>query len=142
MNIYVNKSWLDFPGAKILTRKKSNLQVKLNQVIMETKPRWRIHCDWLIWRAKASAYLINWYWLVLDTSSNSFTAKKRKNLLAFRRSPGSHRCSGSTRGEKLTLLLCSINGRREERTLGNWGSLSKLEEDCGQWNITTAKDRK
>lgn len=29
-------------------KKKSNLQVKLNQVIMETNPRWRIHRDWLI----------------------------------------------------------------------------------------------
>lgn len=29
-------------------RKQSNLQVKLNQVVMESKPRWRIHRDWLI----------------------------------------------------------------------------------------------
>lgn len=95
------------PWRKNINKKKkenkSNLQVKLNQVVVETKPRRRIHRDWLIWRAKASAYLINWYWLVLDTSSHSFTTKK--NLLAFRRNPGSHRCSGSTRGEKLTFLF-------------------------------------
>lgn len=86
---------------------------------------------------KASAYLINWYWLVLDTSSHSFTTTtKKKNLLAFRRkTPGSRRCSGSTRGEKVDLtffsfffFVGSIKGRSEERTLGNGRSLSKLEE--------------
>lgn len=40
-----------FPWCKNINKKKkktSNLQVKLNQVVMETKPRLRILHDWLI----------------------------------------------------------------------------------------------
>lgn len=40
------------PWRKNINKKKkenkSNLQVKLNQVVVETKPRRRIHRDWLI----------------------------------------------------------------------------------------------
>lgn len=50
MNIYVNKSWKEFPGAKNEKgkKRKSNLQVKLNHILMETKPPCWIHYEWLI----------------------------------------------------------------------------------------------
>lgn len=59
--------WCKNINQKKKERKQRNLQVKLYQVLTETKPVWRICHDWLISRAKAPTFLINCYWLVLDT---------------------------------------------------------------------------
>ena len=104
-------------------RKQSNFQVKLNQVVMETKPRRRIHGDW--------------YWLALDTLSHSFTTTtKKQNLLGLLPEPWPSLFRVDSRW-KLYLTFFGGGGLHEgaawgERTLGKGGSLCKLE-DCGLW---------